>query len=159
MIKIYIDKIDEIYNQLITYAFKKSDAFSLVYSCVYPFGKILPNYVEEQFAFRLQPFIIKQILRVKEWPGERTKDKNRILNLYKCNKDSKSILLSVDKISSFRGDLPEDLCFFSENKNWFATVNHEGFCLSYDADDEVFFSKLNVDYVKIREIEKYSLDY
>ncbi len=154
--------INNIYSDIIKYASSSSDAFLLVYQCSFPYTQTPPKYTEEMISADLEPFLIKQYKNAKQWPGAKTNAKNRVVNIYKCCKETRNILIQVGKISDWgNGELPGDLCFIRKNKAWFVTISHEKLCFVYGEtqDDIKYFNKIGLNYYVSDESKNYIVDY
>ena len=77
------------------------------------------------------------------------KIKQYVLNVYRCCKGSREVLLKVKNITNFYSimtALPEDFHFLRKNEAWLVTVMHENlaYICNETQEDIKFFQELNI---------------
>ena len=131
------------YAELMKYATKKCDAFCLVFISAFPY-KLPPKYGNTELSGKLEPYLLHQTNKAKEWPGTpRTNLKQYVLNVYKCCKGTRQILSSIDWADYIKdgNSCVQDLCFLINHRPWFTSVDHEDlyFIDNETAEDMKFF--------------------
>ena len=135
----------EQYVKLIKYASKKCDAFCLVLHSAFPY-KLPPNYINSEFAEKLEPYLLHQTNRAKKWPGTHTNVKYLVLNVYKFIKGSRFIISEVSGFDFFENqdNSVEDLCLLIDHKAWLISVSHEKmYFINNETDEDIIFFKSN----------------
>lgn len=95
------------------------------------------------FLEKLRPFLIKTRAEISpEWPAGQmiTDDPNEcVIHVYRTDPAAKPLLLEADGYISWRHPkLPEDLCFFSQNRCWACACSHEEFVWIYPRSAEEY---------------------
>ena len=125
IIDVKFEDIIHHYIDIIEYAGKFSDSFSLITSLSKPYTKIPPNCTHDHILNLFEPYLINQKVGIKEWPGTITRDNHRVMNVYRSCKEARSILFELPNIFVISNGLPQDICFYRKDNVWFATVTHE----------------------------------
>lgn len=140
----YIDLIQK-EKIILDYALKFSDAFSIVTKIQKPYSKIPPNFENPEVAKKLEPFAIKYIFDRNEWPIKYlTRSKHQIMVLYSACKESRQITNELPNVFlPLENNLPEDICFYRNEKAWLITISHEkiAYMDNPTANDIEFFKK------------------
>ena len=113
----------QVYYDFIDYAFENADFFMLVFK---NYGH---GYSAKQRYFRdkLRKYKVKS-RRDPFWPGtpgEYCDGTLYKIAFYRTDPEAIEILKEVDCLSAWGYGMPEDLCFFKQNKCWFYSVAHE----------------------------------
>jgi len=146
---IYYDDIANNYELLVEYLIKSSDSFSVITNLKKPYSKIPPNCEHDSVLELLKPYLVDQIVNVKEWPGTETKQNHKVLNMYRCCKQVRMIFTELPNFFlPFQHGLPEDICFYRDSHSWFTTISHERlvFISGASKEDLAFFSKSGIRY-------------
>lgn len=125
MIEIYIEPKGEIYEKLIEYAIRTTDAFMFV-CCNYYNSK---QYGKKTATMRrrLAPLSIKR-RHNPEWPGTVVMSNKYNYNIcfYRSHPDAEPVLKEPGHSFGWTyPDFPEDLAFFRKGSCWMTTVAHE----------------------------------
>ena len=145
----FSDLLDN-YNEIINYVSKKSDSFSVISNLNKPYSKQPPNYEHENVLKVLEPFLERYVIGIKSWPGTITKDNHKVMITYRLCKESRSLLKEMPNFFlPLENGLPEDICFFRNQKPWFVTTSHEKTVFIVDATNE------DVSYLKEMDITVY----
>ena len=138
------DIIAENKTEVIKYAFRTSDSFSLLCRCNAPY--------KEGYKIAIEPLAeqLRQYLIEQHEPGGafyRYIPSKRIMNIYKCCRSTRDIMLYTKNLF-IKTDCdvvePEDIKFFRNGKLWLDSIYHEEDCgLDNDAasDDDLKFFK------------------
>lgn len=149
MCNINYNDLSKNYVEVIMYATKIADTFSVITNLNKPYSKIPPNCEHDKIMQDIQGFIEKQIVGLQEWPGtiRASKDPHKVMNIYRCHEQTRKFLLEKPNIFlPIQNSLPEDICFYKGQSEWLVTVSHEKIAfLSYPTqEDLVFFSSNNI---------------
>lgn len=132
------------FNRLLDLCFEVSTYFSFTENGVREYSRSKKH---EDFIREFKPFLI-QSKEITHWHYYYVPDYNKkTVYIYKADKEAKNIIeknfdnLFLEervngKLISIK-DLPEDLCFFIDNKLFLGTVSHEGICTVYPPTDEI----------------------
>ena len=134
----------ENYHEVIKYAGKFSDAFSVITNLKKPYSENPPICEHDEAIKCLKPFLTEQIMGIKEWTGMMTKDNHKVMIIYRTCKESRKILSEMPNLFlPVKNQLPEDICFYRNKNPWFATVSHEktAFMLNATKDDMAFLNE------------------
>ena len=142
--RIYLKYEDVVnnYQSVIKYLCRTSNIFTLTPIIRKPYSQMPPSY---KYSDELQPFATKYLFYKSEWLVDfLTPWKHQIMAVYRCCKQSRDELLKIPNI--FLPDecgAPEDLCFYRDDKLWFATISHEKicFCIGLTDNDIEFFKE------------------
>jgi hypothetical protein len=137
-----ITKINN-YRSFVDYAFKTCDSFSLVFhNSVYPLQmadfEILEHNISNQIRNKKSIFI---------HPDTNSHFEDSCLIYFRCNKFTKKIIKRTDDIFDWNGiNLPEELCFYRNEKIWFLSIYHEKLLFIDKCTDEdmAFFTTHNI---------------
>ena len=148
-IDINFNDLIENYHEVIKYAGKYSDSFSVITNLKKPYSKNPPVCEHYEAVKCLEPFLTEHIIGIKKWPGMITKDNHKVMIVYRSCKESRKILSEMPNFFlPLKYQLPEDICFLRNKKPWFATVSHEKMAFMLDAtNDDITF--LNENGIKI----------
>lgn len=145
MLNIKYSSLINNYEVFLSYAFKTCDSFSLTFQCVKPYSE---GYIEslEKVSIDLKIYLLRQLVEGKKF--YKLIQKHRVVNIYRCCKETKRIILSMGNV--FKKDLenPEDICFFRNNNIWFDSVQHEkeAVIINATSGDEKFLDENNIVY-------------
>lgn len=109
---------------IIEYLSKFSDSFSINVLIKKPYSQNPPIY---KYCDQINPYAVKFLFERKDWPidflGQR---KHQIMIICRCCKGIRNELLKIPNLFiASECDVPEDICFYRNNKLWFATITHE----------------------------------
>jgi len=108
------------YRDLLLYAAKESDSFSLVWRDSFEFRESAHD-----IAKRLSPYLLSES-KTSKWPGTEVFGAEALLKIYAVNNNTISILSEVSCIYEWLAPkFPEDLAFYRKGKTIFASVAHE----------------------------------
>lgn len=140
-IDIDFNDLVENYHEVIKYAGKNSDSFSVITNLKKPYSKNPPNCEHDEAIKCLEPFLTEHVVGIKEWPGMITKDNHKVMIIYRTCKESRKILSEMPNLFlPIENQLPEDICFYRNKKPWLATVSHEKTAFMSDAtNDDIAF--------------------
>ena len=130
------------YQSVIKYLSRTSDFFTFTPIISAPYSQMPPSF---KYSNGLQPFAIKYLFYKSEWLVDfLTPWKHQIMAVYRCCKQSRDELLKIPNIflpNEFGA--PEDICFYRDDKLWFATISHEKicFCIGLTDKDIKFFKE------------------
>lgn len=133
------------HNKIIKYASINSDSFSFISNLKKPYSKILPNYEHDKVLKPLEPYLIKFIVGIKKWPGTMTSDNHKVMMIYSSCKESRKILQEMPNLfMPIENRFPEDVCYYRNERPWFATISHEKMAFVENATQEdIAFLKEN----------------
>ena len=139
MLKIHIK--NKQYRTFLKYAMTTCDTFSLVYEKDNINNK---NYILQEFYFSILEYMLLKRKIVKH-PDTGTIFCNSDIIYYECNKFTCDILQIADGIFDWNGNnLPEELCFYRNNKKWFTCICHENLLfISDENNDDIKFLEQN----------------
>ena len=122
----YVNYRNLIDNRLpmLKYLIDNSDFFSVIVTIKKPYSQYPPVF---NYDMDLRPFVIKYILEKQDWLEDFFgREKHQIMVIYRCCKESRNRLLQMPNIFlAGENDMPENICFYRNNKLWFGTVSHE----------------------------------
>ena len=125
MIIVY-DDIVEKYKEVLKYAIRYSDTFAVITELKRPYSKIPPNCKHDEVMKNFEEYLVKQVVRVREWPGTNTSSLHKVMNVYKACRATRDALLELPNIFlALENNLPEDICFYRNEKLWIGTISHE----------------------------------
>lgn len=112
---------------ILNYALKSSDIFSIVTKIRKPYSKIPPNFENLEIAEKLEPFVLNTFFERNEWPIKYLgRSKHQVMVLYKICKESRQIICELPSVFvPLDINLPEDICFYRDEKAWLTTISHE----------------------------------
>lgn len=147
----YHDLINNFF-EVIKYAGKFSNSFSVITNLEKPYSKFPPICEHDEVMLNLKPYLLKQIVGLKEWPGtiKAKKNNHKVMNVYSSNKNTRNMLLEMPNFFiPEQNYLPEDICFYRNNSPWFATVSHEkiAFMINATKVDMVFLKGNSIRYL------------
>lgn len=123
--------IDDVWHKFIYFAFDRSDFFSLEN---YDWSKDSSlNYSYNRLNEQLSEYKIDKSERLPDgvW-GEYT------ISYYKCNFSSMSIVQEIANICDMVfPDLPEDICFYKDDKMWFESITHDEYWRVTDPEVQI----------------------
>jgi hypothetical protein len=147
----YDDSVRE-YLSLVDYCGKHSDSFILITQLLSPFSKVPPNLKHDQLLKPIEPYLIEQVIGLRQWPGTKTAALHNVLNRYKCCKETRQFLTGAPNMFVSQGSfgLPEDICFYRNGKPWLITTSHERMISMTDfkSEDCDFLVKHNIKYTE-----------
>jgi hypothetical protein len=136
---------------LLDYCVRSSDSFSIITKLDKPYSKIPPNLEHHQYLESIESFLIEQVIGLREWPGTKvySVEFHKVLNRYKCCKQTREYLVMLPNILlANQSNLPEDICFYRNEKPWLVTVSHENmiFMTEFTENDIGFLKKNEICY-------------
>ena len=143
LLKIFIN--DKQYRSFIKYAINTCESFSLV------FEKDDINrskYIFQEIYESIYEFIFIEN-SIGYHPDTGSFFQNVEIIYCECNKYTEALLQSSYSIFDWNGEkMPEELCFYRDDKKWFTCVCHEKYLFIYDEieDDIEFFKKEKIKY-------------
>lgn len=153
--RIYVNYEYIIKNEpaVIDFLTKNSDCFSVTAVIKKPYSQLPPVF---NFDMQLQPFVAKYIFEEKDWlVNFLGRQRHQIMVVCRCCKGSRKQLLQMPNIFlPMDSNMPEDICFYRNEKLWFATISHEKIAFMMDATKEdIAFFKENLPAVHTPETE------
>lgn len=125
---------------IIDYCSKNSDSFSIITKLKKPYSCPEPNCEHDTVLQPIKPYMINQIVGLRSWPGTISIDKHKVLNLYKICKKTRVFLNEIPNIFwALNNNLPEDVCFYRNDKPWFVTCTHEQLAVMVDVSTNDFY--------------------
>lgn len=146
MIIFYNDLIEK-YKEFISFAFKNSDKFSLTFQTNKPYANGYIDVYEEDWANDLKNKLLKQYVKGDKYIKQIAK--HNVINMYRCCKYTRDIVLSKYNIFITNPESPEDLCFFRNDGIWFDSTTHEKEAIIFNP------SGIDVDFLKKNNIRFY----
>ncbi len=144
MCRIKYEDIVDRYETVLLYCLKNSDSFSVITTVRRPYSKKRPIIEHEEVLNEWEPFLLDQVVGIKEWPGTKTNETHRMMNVY----SSREIRRNIDKFPNLflatELNLPEDICFYRKENPWFITTSHENMAtMSGYIKSDLEFMQLN----------------
>lgn len=128
------------HEEIIRYACRVSDTFSVVSQQKKPYSKRPPSCKHDGYLKTLEAFLISQVTGAREWPGTMTKDTHMVLCTYKACSGTRDILLANANPFLFSSETAEDLSFYRGGTPWLVTTSHERIaCLDRPRAEDVRF--------------------
>lgn len=114
------------HSEMIKYACDTCDQFSLIAKMKRPYLKNPPNFEYAGAVRMLEPYVEKFVPRIREWPGTITEDTHRVMIVYRICRGSRQAMQTLPNFFlPIENRLPEDICFYRNQKPWLGTVSHE----------------------------------
>lgn len=114
------------YIEIIKYCIKSSDTFSVISNIKKPYSQIPPKSEHDEILKYFEPYLLKQVIGIKNWPGTSTRDNHKVISIYKCQKETYKLLMNLPNIfTPLSNNLPEDICFYRNDMEWLVSVSHE----------------------------------
>jgi len=132
----YEPRVD-VYERLIKYALKTSDAFMFVI-CNYGGDSLFEERILP-FIKELEPLLIKNRMNDPRWPGTEASEEIHRYKIHFYRSDPSALKTLLRPISLYNWQypyFPEDLCFFRDGYCWFSTTAHEELSCIYVKDDQ-----------------------
>ena len=129
------DDLVEKYDEVLKYACKHSDSFSVISRMRKPYSKTLPRYECQEAMEPLQPYFIRYVPEIKKWPGTESKEKHVIMILFRSCKECRIVMQGMPNFLT-SDELPEDLTFYRGEKPWLVTIPHEQMSYMIDVTEE-----------------------
>lgn len=101
------DKMIERWTDVVLYASKSSDSFSLITEQLKPYQAEPPKCRHDELLDPISGDLLQQEVNVKSWPGTKTSDKHRVLNLYRMSKTTRAWLKTCPNLLDCSRDLPQ----------------------------------------------------
>ena len=136
MHKMTVNYDDLVENEscMIDYLMKSSNSFSVTVILKKPYSQQTPMFEQSD---QFNQFIIKYYYDYKTWPVDFLgRMKHQILIMCRCNKGSRNMLSKMPNLFLPEINIPEDICFYRNEKLWFATVSHERLAYIFNAEKE-----------------------
>lgn len=113
------------YKKLLDISFDICDEFILVRRHDMDFDESALRIIEF-----LGPFLI-EMKKSSSWPGTTLLEQTADVYRYRTAKEAQKVLLDVSQslYSWVQPELPEDLCFYKNQKSWMANTAHEKQCI------------------------------
>ena len=146
-INIKYSELVESYIKVIDYLGKYSDSFSLITNLKKPYSRRPPNCEHDEILQHIRPYLEKEIIGIKEWPGTMTKENHKVMCIYKSCKETRAFFHTASNLfMAIQNHMPEDICFYRKNEPWFVTVSHEqlAFMLKPTKEDIDFLNDNNI---------------
>lgn len=136
------DKVIERWTDVVLYASKSSDSFSLITEQLKPYQAEPPKCRHDELLDPISGDLLQQEVNVKSWLGTKTSDKHRVLNLYRMSKTTRAWLKTCPNLLDCSRDLPQDICFCRNGKPWlYATIHEKELTLLNPTEaDKAFFA-------------------
>jgi len=150
-LKIEYNDLVEKYKEIIDYAGRFSESFSLITNLKKPYTKQPPRCDHECLLSPLFPCLIDQkIGRELSGKYKGKAGNHKIMNMYKACKTSRVIVRGMPNLFLFSNNLPEDLCFYRNGEVWFWTITHEemAFMESANKNDVEFLQMHDIKFVR-----------
>ena len=114
---------------------KNSDFFSVIVKIKKPYSQMPPVF---NYDDKLRPYAMRYIFQEKDWLVDFLgKSRHQIMVVCHCCKGSRNELLQISNVFlPVENITPEDICFYRNNKLWFATISHEKIAFVVDATNE-----------------------
>lgn len=110
------------YRTFIKYAMKTCDSFSLVFEKDH---LKMTKYAMQETYDIIKDFVLYE-KNIVYHPDTGTSFQNSNIIFFECNKYTQNVLQKVNSVFDWNGqNLPEELCFYRNNKKWFVCVCHE----------------------------------
>lgn len=134
---------DKQYRLFIKYALTICDSFSLVFE---KSDEDKTKYIFQEFYDSIAEFILEK-KTIECHPVTGTCYSNSDIIYCRYNKNTIYILQIADNIFDWNGqNLPEELCFYKNNKVWFSCIYHERLLFIYNE------TKNDIDFLKKSQI-------
>lgn len=137
------------YDKIIEYAEETCECFSVITKLEKPYSKVPPNCTHDKILEALSPYILRQIIGIRKWSYNGTKDNHAVMNVYAYNKKSLNVIRSLpNMLLPLENGLPEDICFYRNDAVWLTTISHEeiAYIHSETKNDISFLKKLQILY-------------
>lgn len=137
------------YDDVMAYAIKTCDSFSVITKIVRPYSKRPPRTIHDDLLIDLESNLLYQFVGIRKWSNGGVRDNHTVMNLYQCNRGLYTQLMCLPNLLSFeKVQLPEDICFYRNNAVWLSTITHEKIAYLYAETkaDLMFLEKLNIQY-------------
>ncbi len=134
---------------IVNFLAKGSDSFSITAVIKRPYSQNPPVF---SYDDQITPYVIKYIFDKKDWLVDFLGQlKHQIMLVCRCCKESRKALLEMPNLFlPIENDTPEDICFFRNEKLWFATVSHEKMAFMLNPTNE------DIQFLKEHKINFYS---
>ena len=123
--------------EMLRYAGKNSDNFTVITTLKKPYSKRPPNFVHDKIMMDLFPYMVDYTVGIKEWPGTyRSGGSHTVMITYRLCKSSRYLLEKLENwYLPLQNGLPEDICFYRKQKPWFGSVSHEKMAFMWNATE------------------------
>lgn len=143
-VNVKFDDLVTNYSEVIKYAGKYSDSFSMISTLKKPYSKEPPNYKHDKEMKILEPFLEQYHVGIKSWPGTITRGNHTVMLVYRSCKGSRKLLDEMPNLFlPIENGLPEDICFFRNQNPWLVTISHEkiAYMRNVTKEDIAFFKE------------------
>lgn len=113
------------------YATKNSDWFSFITYQKKPYSKKPPNCEHDDILDEIKHSLVTQLVGIRRWSGSGENNNHVVMNVYKCNRETRMFLLEQTDLLKYSDTFPEDLCFYRGRKSWFSITTHEKYAAIY----------------------------
>ena len=125
MCRIEYEDIVDRHEAILLYCLKNSDSFSVITTVRRPYSKKRPIIEHEEVLNEWEPFLLDQVVGIREWPGTKTNEKHKMMNMYSSRDVRRNIAKFPNLFLAVKYNLPEDICFYRNRNPWFVTTSHE----------------------------------
>lgn len=120
---------------MIEFLVKRSNCFSVVVKIKKPYSQMPPVF---NYDRQLQPYVKQYIFQEKDWLVDFLgKPRHQIMVVCNSCRGSRDELLQIPNVFLPAENIePEDICFYRDDRLWFATISHERIAFVIDATEE-----------------------
>ena len=159
MVNLVYDDIVSCAKEILAYATKHSDYFSVIISQKKPYSARPPICDHDDVLRPIYSQLITQFVGIRKWSESGINNNHTVMNLYRCCKETRLFLCECSKKCFDFGDFPEDICFYRGRTTWLSTTTHEGYASMYGAtqEDISFLRQAKIKYSNTENIQPYQL--
>lgn len=159
MVNLVYDDIACYAKEILVYATKHSDYFSVIISQKKPYSTRPPICDYDDVLKPIYPQLVTQFVGIRKWSESGINNNHTVMNLYRCCKETRLFLCACSKECFDYGDFPEDICFYRGRTTWLSTTTHEGYASMYGAtqEDISFLRRVKIKYSNAGNIRPYQL--
>ena len=114
-------------TKVITYATQHSDFFSLITYQKKPYSQRPPLCVHDGVLHHIRNSLVSQLVGIREWSGSGENNNHVVMNVYRCDHETRAFLLRVTELFTYSAVFPEDLCFYRGRQAWLSVTTHEAY--------------------------------
>ena len=159
MVNLVYDDIGSCAKEILAYATKHSDYFSVIISQKKPYSARPPICDHDDVLRPIYSQLVTQFVGIRKWSESGINNNHTVMNLYRCCKETRLFLCECSKKCFDFGDFPEDICFYRGRTTWLSTTTHEGYASMYGAtqEDISFLRQAKIKYSNTENIQPYQL--
>lgn len=159
MVNLVYDDIVSCAKEILAYATKHSDYFSVIISQKKPYSARPPICDHDDVLRPIYSQLVTQFVGIRKWSESGINNNHTVMNLYRCCKETRLFLCECSKKCFDFGDFPEDICFYRGRTTWLSTTTHEGYASMYGAtqEDISFLRQAKIKYSNTENIQPYQL--